>query len=257
MKIVICDDEPLARQRLMRLIDELPNYQVVGEASNGQQALEVIERSQADIVLMDIQMPQGSGLEVVRQLQQKPNCPAIIFVTAFDEFALDAFQVQAENYLLKPIRKEQLHNALQQSQRLNAAQKKRALQSLAPLNAQSAQQTAPSKPEEPRFSVHTHRGIELIALSEIRYFRAEQKYVLINTGNSESITEQTLKNLESQLSEDFIRVHRNSLVNLRHISALRLRGGHYYIEITGSTQSLPVSRRHISELKKCLKQQTL
>jgi two-component system response regulator AlgR len=244
MNIVICDDEPLARQRLLRLLADFPEHQVVGEASTGQQALALVERTAPDILLIDIQMPQGNGLETVRLLQQKANAPAVIFITAFDEFALEAFQVHAENYLLKPIRQSQLSDALNKCQRLNKAQQ----------NQLAKEDT---QPLAKHLSITTHRGIELIPLQNIRFFKADQKYVVINTGNSEAITEQPLKTLEVQLSEDFVRVHRNSLVNLRHIAALRLHQGHYHIELKDSDLTLPVSRRHVSDLKKCLQKRAL
>ncbi len=246
MNIVICDDEQLARQRLRRLLADLPEYQVVGEASTGQQALAMVELKAPDILLIDIQMPQGNGLETVRQLQQIPNAPAVIFITAFDEFALEAFQVHAENYLLKPIRQTQLIQALSKCHRLNKAQQN-----------QITKAADPTKPPLQQLSIHTHRGIELIPCDKIRYFKADQKYVVINTGNHEAITEQTLKTIEEQLSGDFVRIHRNSLVNLHYITALALHNGHYHIKLKDPVISLQVSRRHVKELKKKLQHITL
>ncbi len=245
MNIVICDDEQLARQRLRRLLADLPEYQVIGEASTGQQALAMVEIKAPDILLIDIQMPQGNGLETVRQLQLIPNAPAVIFITAFDEFALEAFQVQADNYLLKPIRQTHLIQALSKCHCLNKAQQNQITK------------VDSTKPPLQQLSIHTHRGIELIPFHKIRYFKADQKYVVINTGNHEAITEQTLKTIEEQLSDDFVRIHRNSLVNLNYITALVLHNGHYHIKLKDPVISLQVSRRHVKELKKQLQHTTL
>ena len=245
MNIVICDDEPLARQRLRRLLASFPEYQIVGEASTGQQALALVAQTNPDILLIDIQMPQGNGLETVRQLQLNPNAPAVIFITAFDHFALEAFQVQAENYLLKPIRQEQLFQALNKCQHINKAQQNQ-------LSKKKASETVVK-----HLSINTHRGIELIPLRNIRFFKADQKYVVINTINNEAVTEQALKTLEEQLNEDFLRIHRNSLVNLRHVAALRLQQGHYHIALRDCAFTLPVSRRHVNALKLQLQQLSL
>jgi two-component system response regulator AlgR len=244
MDIVICDDEPLARQRLRQLLANFPEYKIVGEASTGRQALAIVEETVPDILLIDIEMPQGNGLETVRQLQLKPNAPAVIFITAFDQFALEAFQVQAENYLLKPIRQEQLGQALNKCQRVNKAQQNQ-------LNTTSAQDITVK-----HLSIHTHRGIKLIPLSHIRFFKADQKYVVINTIQNEAVTEQALKTLEEQLNDHFLRIHRNSIVNLNHVAALRLHQGHYHITIKDCTMTLLVSRRHVQELKQKLQQMT-
>lgn len=241
--IVICDDEPLARQRLRRLLADFSEYQIVGEASTGQQALAMVEQTIPDILLIDIEMPQGNGLEVVRQLQLQPNAPAVIFITAFDQFALEAFQVQAENYLLKPIRQEQLSQALSKCQRVNQAQKNQ-------LNKAAIAPEITLK----NLSIHTHRGIELIPFSHIRFFKADQKYVVINTIHNEAVTDQALKTLEEQLNDAFIRIHRNSIVNLHHVASLRLHQGHYHIAIKDSNLKLLVSRRHVQLLKQKLAQ---
>src|SRR5690554_8145620 len=154
-RILIADDEPLARQRIQRLVEELPDYRVCGEASDGNDALRKVAELEPDILLMDIRMPGMDGMEAAHQLSQLNNPPAVIFCTAYDHYAIQAFDVQACGYLLKPVRKEALAQALERAGRTNRVQRRS-------LTRQADHGTG-------QLAVRTHRGTELIDLDTILY----------------------------------------------------------------------------------------
>lgn len=238
MKILIADDEPLARERLARLLEALPNYQLLAEqASNGQQALDLCRQLQPDILLLDIRMPVIDGLQVAQRLSTLEQAPAVIFCTAHDEFALDAFQVNAIGYLVKPIRAEALTQALKQASRLNHNQIASLTQS-SPTGARS------------HISAKTHKGIELIALQDVYYFMADQKYVTIYHSQGETLIGESLKLLEEEFDSQFCRIHRSTLVNKRYIERLlRTDDGRYELHIKNIEQPLAVSRRHLASVR--------
>ncbi len=238
-QVLVVDDEQLARERLIRLIDALDGYQVCGEAGNGEQALAEIRSTEPDIVLLDIRMPGMDGLDAAQQIANLETPPAIIFCTAYDEYAISAFKVQAIDYLLKPVRKEALEKALQQAGKLNKVQL-------------SENQKPDSKDEtsSPYLVAKTWKGSELIDITHIHYFMADQKYVTVYHQNGETVIDNTLKELESDYSPRFLRIHRNSLVNTDFIEALvRDSAGHYVIRLKGQAGEVAVSRRHISDVK--------
>ena len=177
MKILIADDEPLARERLTRLVKNITYCSVLQTcAENGHEALELVERLKPDVLLLDIGMPGLDGLQVAAQLCEYSDAPAVIFCTAHDEFALQAFDVSAIGYLVKPIRAEQLAAALDKAQRLNRVQ-------LAALSR------APHAINAPRshLSARTHRGIELIPLDHVIHFLADNKYVTVRHLHGETL----------------------------------------------------------------------
>ena len=161
MKVLIVDDEQLARERLARMVRALEGYTVVGEASNGLDALKQAQDLEPEVVLLDIRMPGMDGLESARHLAELAEPPAVIFCTAYEEHAVQAFDLQAVGYLLKPVRSENLGAALAKAQRVNKAQ-------LLALGEQDAQRRT-------HISARTRRGIELIPVEDIRYFQADQK----------------------------------------------------------------------------------
>ena len=250
MKLLICDDEKLARERLMRLVTALPNCEVVAQAEQGAQALEFVQLYQPDVVLMDIQMPGMNGLDAAIRLNQLAHPPAIIFCTAYEAYAIAAFNTQAVGYLLKPVRQEALQAALLSAQRLNQVQ----LKTLEQLTQAASQSTLPVNAERTHLSARTHRGIELIALQTIRLLKAEQKYVLAKTSEQEILIDDSLKELEQMFPHSFIRVHRNALVALRHITGLQwIRAGYYAVQLEGLAETVPVSRRYLSQVRKKLR----
>jgi two-component system response regulator AlgR len=243
MKVLICDDEALARERLARFLKEMDGYEIVGEAENGRDALEQAEATAPDIVLLDLRMPVMDGLACAEKLAQLPEPPAVIFCTAYDEHALAAFQVQAVGYLLKPVRRELLAEALARATRVNRAQ----------LEAVKHNGDAAQPGGRSHITAKTHRGIELIPVDEVRYFLADQKYVTVRHGKGEVLVDETLKDLENEFGARFIRIHRNALLALAFLDGLELVSpGQYQVRMKGIEERLVVSRRHLPELRETM-----
>lgn len=240
MKVLIVDDEQLARDRLVRMVSELPDCQVVGEASNGRAALEEAQAQDPDVVLLDIRMPGMDGLETARHLGELDEPPAVIFCTAYEEHAVAAFDLQAVGYLLKPVRRDNVAAALTKAQRVNKAQ-------LAALNG-------PEPSRRSHISARTTRGIELVPVEDVRYFQADQKYVTVRHGGGEVIIDEPLKDLEQEFAELFVRIHRNALVAVAYIEGLERTGvGQACIRLRGVDEPLDVSRRHMSAVRRLIK----
>ena len=237
MKVLIVDDEQLARDRLARMLGAIEGYQVVGEAAHGVAALEQSQALQPEVVLLDVRMPGMDGLEAARHLAALDAPPAVIFCTAYEEHAIQAFDLQAVGYLLKPVRKENLSAALVKAQRLNKAQ-------LAALRA-------PDDQRRTHISARTRRGIELIPLEDVRYFQADQKYVTVRHRTGEVIIDEPLRDLEQEFGEAFARIHRNALVAVAHIESLERAGpGRALIRLRDVEDALEVSRRHLSSVRR-------
>jgi two-component system response regulator AlgR len=243
MKVLIVDDEQLARERLEQLLLEigLP-YEVIGQATSGEEAIKLCSSHEADLVLLDIQMPRMNGLEAASRLMAQDPAPAVIFVTAYDEHALEAFDRNAVDYLLKPVRRERLEAALNRAQALTRVQ----LQTLDELQ------------ESPEAYVYSNfrGGVLRIPVKEVYYFRAEQKYVVARHAGGEALLEESLKSLEKELGEQFLRIHRNALVAKRYVNALEKRqDGHFQVCCKDIDDRLEVSRRHLPEVRRWLKGQ--
>lgn len=233
-RILIVDDEPLARERLRRLIAANTDWTVVGEVAHGEAALQWLDEQQADLMLLDIQMPGLSGLEVAREVQTRAAPPQIIFCTAHDGRALDAFRVQALDYLLKPVRPEDLSRALERAK-------------------QWLNQTSHTSNERKYLRSSGHRGVELIALDHIIACIAEQKYVTVLHDGGETLIDESLKQLEEAFPHRFIRAHRNALVAIARIQGLEpISGGGHRLRLLGLEQPIVVSRRQFKELKKVM-----
>ena len=240
MKIMIVDDEQLARDRLSRMISGFDGHEVVGEAGNGIEAVKLASSVAPEVVLLDIRMPGMDGLEAARHFEAFEEPPAVIFCTAYEEHAVEAFDLQAVGYLLKPVRKENLEGALGKAQRINKAQ----------LAALAEEQP----PRRTHISARTRKGIELIPVDDVRYFQADQKYVTVRHGDGEIIIDETLRELEEEFAELFVRVHRNAIVASRHIIGLeRLADGHYQIRLKGVDETVDISRRHVAAVRKFVK----
>lgn len=240
MKILIVDDEQLARERLQRHLLELDSSYELIQAENGLVALEQSKQHSPDIVLLDIRMPGMDGIETATKLSTLDIPPAIIFTTAYDEYALDAFDTHAIAYLLKPIRKEKLDKALQAAKRLNKVQ----LQNIQPEKSET---------QDKHLSVRIHSGLRKIELDDIFYFQAEQKYVTVKYRHGEVLIEESLKSLEARFSETFIRIHRNALISKQQLIAIRKdQQGHYLTELKDVDEKIEVSRRHVTAVRKFL-----
>ena len=237
MQVLIVDDEQLARDRLVRMVNDLEGHNVIGEAGNGIQAVELAGRDRPDLVLLDIRMPGMDGLEAARHLLQLEQPPAVVFCTAYEEHAIEAFDVQAVGYLRKPVRKDDLARVLASAHRLNKAQ-------LGALDEEGAQRRS-------HISARTRRGIELVPVHEICYFQADQKYVTVRHQGGELIIDETLRELEEEFDDQFIRIHRNALVATRAIEGIeRDDEGHHRVRMKGIDEQLEISRRHVSGVRK-------
>ena len=241
MKIIIVDDEKLARDRLNRLIGGLDEYQVVAEASNGSEAIQLTEQLEPDIVLLDIRMPVMDGLEAARHISNNKNPPAIIFTTAFSDHALEAFESHAVDYLLKPVKIDRLQDSLSSCTRLNRAQAKDQLQGFG-LNE-----------VRKHICARVRGNLVLIPLEDIYYFHAEQKYVTVRHTDGEVLIEEPLKSLEEEFNEEFYRIHRNALVRLDRISGMRNNADGHKIFFADIEDRMEVSRRHLPGVRKMLK----
>jgi two-component system, LytTR family, response regulator AlgR len=256
--ILIVDDEPVARSRLRELLADLsPNFphRVVGEAANAPEALSQIEAVQPQIVMLDIQMPGMSGIELSRHITARAQSgesnrpvPLIIFVTAHDEFAVDAFEVRAIDYILKPARVERLEQALRRAMARLPADQARAIDDLA----------RASNIRRRHLSVHERGRVILVPLEQVIYLKAELKYITVRTREREFLIEESLTALEEEFGDRFVRIHRNALVARPSIAGFERvqpagdeAGGDPYWQVVlrDVTERLPVSRRQWSIVK--------
>jgi two-component system, LytTR family, response regulator AlgR len=234
LKVFIVDDEAPARERLKELLDdiaaEVPTS-VVGEARHGVEAVELVPPSAADVVLLDIKMPEVVGLEVAHHLAALERVPRIVFVTAHEQHAVEAFELNALDYLLKPVRAERLAAALQKA-------------------AVPAQEQIVKAADAPReyLSVAERNRIVLVPVRDILFLRAEQKYVTMRTRVREHLIEESLVALEREFAVRFVRIHRNCLVARTAIRSFERAPGeedeaHWLVVLDGIDERLPVSRR--------------
>ncbi|WP_455802816.1 LytR/AlgR family response regulator transcription factor [Acinetobacter guillouiae] len=239
MDILICDDEPLAVERLSRLVSQL-GHQVIATAQHGQQALEMVQQFEPDVVLLDIQMPEMDGLSCAQHLAHFNPTPAIVFCTAFDEHALQAIQSQAKGYLLKPIAKDDLETVLESVTKLTQAQ----------LTHLEKKELMEEKVQRQQIAAKTYRGLELIPVENIYYFLADQKYVTVRHKNGSVLIDETLKDLETEFADRFIRIHRNALISLDYLDGLEMvSSGQYQVRCRELDVRLAVSRRHLPLLR--------
>lgn len=242
MKILIVDDEQLARERLKDLIGDSGDGHAMLEAENGLKAIEAVEQEQPDLVLLDIRMPVMDGLETAYHLASLEHPPAVIFTTAYQDHAIDAFDANAVDYLLKPIRGERLRQALEKASVINRA---RIIQL----------REGDTDHARSHLNSSSQGKIELVPVDEIRFLKAEQKYVTAACPDREYLIDEPLKSLEREFANRFLRVHRSTLVALAYIEALEKdKEGGVYIRLKDVQYGLPVSRRHLRDVRQALKQ---
>jgi two-component system response regulator AlgR len=248
LRIFIADDETPARERLKELLtdiaDELPT-EVVGEAASGLEAVALLPESRAQVVLLDIEMPGMRGLEVARHLAALELAPAVVFVTAHDRHAVEAFELNALDYLLKPVRAARLAAAL-----------KKASAGGPPAREQLAKAAAQAREY---LSVTERNRIHLVPVRDVVYLRAELKYVTLRTRAGEHLIEESLVALEREFAERFVRVHRNCLVARDAVRGFErgAEGGdepHWNVVLDGVPERLPVSRRQWAEVRLLVKE---
>lgn len=235
--LIIADDEAPARNRLRELLADMPGISIVGEARHGAEAIELVQQSGASLVLLDIRMPQMDGIEAAGHLQKLAFPPAIIFTTAYDAYALQAFDMNAVDYLLKPIRRERLFTAINKARALLPAQ-------LAAIR--------PMQPQRSHFSISERGRVLLVSVSEVIYLRAELKYTTLRTAQHEYLIEDSLNSIEQEFGERFLRLHRNCLVNPHYLLGYQkmTEGEHQWVALLkGIPETVAVSRRQLHLLK--------
>ena len=233
LNILIADDEAPARNRLRDLLADIENVVVVAEAKNGKEAIDLALQTKPDLMLLDIRMPLMDGIEAAQHAQKLEPKPHIIFTTAFDAYAIKAFDLNAIDYLLKPIRLERLQAAINKAHALQPKQ----IAALKPL------QKARS-----HLSIHERGRVILVPIETVIYLRAELKYITVRTVEREYLIEESLTNLEAELAEQFIRLHRNCLVAPLFITGYEKRknedGEQQWVAILkGIPETIAISRR--------------
>ncbi|MFT5664629.1 MAG: two-component system response regulator AlgR [Gammaproteobacteria bacterium] len=246
MKILIVDDEKPARDRLNRMIESLPNCEAVAQASNGIEALAMALSTEPDIVLMDIRMPGMDGIQAARHLSEMTQPPAVIFTTAYADHALEAFETHAVDYLLKPVKKDRLQAAIEAATKPNKAQVLQA----SPL--QTKPQLSGIEPRQ-HICARVRGSLVLVPINDIYYFNADHKYVTVCHTGGEVLIEDPLKALETEFGNLFYRIHRNALISLSRVSGLKAENDGHYVSFQGIDNTLEVSRRHLSGVRKTIK----
>lgn len=241
LKMLLVDDEPLARARLRTLLAEckLPPAEVAGEAANAAQAMEHLRRQTFDGVLLDIHMPGADGLALAQVLRTLPESPAVVFVTAYAEHAVTAFELEAVDYLTKPVRLDRLETALA---RVEKARQGRA---------------GGGETEQEVLVIQDRGRTERVPVTEVLYFKAELKYITVRTAARSYILDGSLSELEERHGGQFLRVHRNALVSRRAVRALEKHfdaeeGEGWAVRLNGIEESLSVSRRQLSAVREAL-----
>jgi two-component system response regulator AlgR len=254
VNILVVDDESLARERLQRLVHKLRPGARCRQAAGAEQALVLVQEHNPDLILLDIRMPGMDGIELAARLDELEQPPAVIFCTAYDEYALQALQHQAVAYLLKPVRERDLERALAAAGRVNRLQLA-SLTALAEESGEAAEQEESRGEGGPRSRLvsQTHRGVATMPVADVRCLLAEQKYVTACSPTAELVIPDTLKEMEREFGDRFLRIHRNALVARAHIVRLRREeDGSWCVVLDGVAQCPAVSRRHLAEVKQRL-----
>ena len=245
MRVLVVDDEAPARERLRQILTDFADYDCVGEAGNGDEALRLAVSMKPDIVLLDIRMPGLSGIEVAHHLQALERAPAVVFTTAYDEYAIEAFEARAVGYILKPVRRARLEAALAQAARLAPATL-RELDGIGGLETRRAHLCARRQGE-----------LRLIPIEDILYLEADQKYVAVHHTGGEDLIDEPLKSLETEFADRFVRIHRSVLVAVSAIERVdRDKEGKSRVILREGSQdggkALIISRRHVADVRRRL-----
>lgn len=258
LRIFLVDDEAPARERLKMLLEDIAEqspHELAGEADSARSALEVLAQAQPDLVLVDVQMPGMSGIEFAQHLHMLPHPPAVVFVTAYDHYALAAFDVHAVDYLLKPVRAERLAEAL-------ARVSKRRESGWGADNGIDAAATA-LQSQRRHFSVWERNRLLLVPVQDVLCLKAEMKYVTLHTASRNYLVEDSLVSIEEELAAEFVRVHRNALVARKAIVGFERGAGRidqdgsvqesWEVILEGSEERVPISRRQWPVVKALLR----
>ncbi len=247
IRIVIADDEPLARQRIRSLLEDRRDVEIVGEARDGAEAVDKILREQPDVVFLDVKMPELDGFEVIAALEEMSSSPAIIFVTAFGEFAVKAFEVRALDYLLKPFDRARLDRALE------SAAARRATGSTAPALRELLGMLRSEERREQRFLIRNGHRMYFVLASDIDWADAAGNYVRLHAQGRAHLHRDTMKALETRLDPHrFVRIHRSAIVNIDRIAQIEpYVHGEYVVTMRDGTR-LTSSRAHSAGLRALL-----
>jgi two-component system LytT family response regulator len=244
LRVMIVDDEDLARKRLRKMLGKYETeLEIVGEAGNGVEAVDRIDRLRPDVIFLDVQMPGFDGFEVVRRLKAKPH---IVFATAYDEFALKAFEENTVDYLLKPIEQQRLDKAVDKLRTLFDRQALHLDENIERLLSRLA--ASPLR----RLQVRLGDKIVLVEIADVVYFDAKDKYTFLHTADQKYIVDFTLAELESRLDQaEFVRIHRSTIVNLKHTQELvKWFGGKYKVRLKDKNKTeLVVSRGYVERIR--------
>ena len=247
LRTLIVDDEPIARKVLREELDSLDDIEIIGEADNGALALEKISADHPDLVLLDLQMPEMGGLEVVRNLKGGTHMPVIVIVTAYDKYALQAFEAGAIDYLLKPVSGERLEQAVQRAKRLterDAAERLAQLQEVA---------DHPKGPQARRIVGRVGEEYFLLSAEEIYAFQADGDIVWIITARKKYLATQNLKTLDQRLrNTSFRRIHRNALVNVDHVRKMSAISSQRWLITLSNDQEFVASKRQAGSIRQLL-----
>ncbi|MEO8654641.1 MAG: LytTR family DNA-binding domain-containing protein [Ramlibacter sp.] len=242
LQVLVVDDEALARSRLRTLLGECtaPAATVGGEAPNAAEAMDMLLRAQFDAVLLDIHMPGADGLVLAQTLRSMPQPPAVVFVTAYAEHAVEAFELEAVDYLTKPVRLERLQAALQKVERLV-----------------QSRLAGPPDDSAPMLLIQDRGRTERVPLVEVLYFKAELKYITVRTSARSYILDASLSELEERHAAQFLRIHRNALVARHAMRALEKHddpeeGDGWAVRLHGIDEVLAVSRRQLGAVREAL-----
>ena len=242
LKVLLVDDEALARSRLRTLLGDCsaPRAEVLAEAANAVQAMTALSRDEFDLVLLDIRMPGADGVTLARSMANMAKPPRVVFVTAHAEHAVQAFDVEAVDYLTKPVRLERLQQALQKVERI----------------VHSERASQPEHLEE-SLIIQDRGGTERVPLTEVLYLKAELKYITVRTANRSFILDGTINELEEKYAAQFIRIHRNALVARRAVRLLEKHfdpeeGEGWAVRLNGIDELLAVSRRQLTAVREAI-----
>lgn len=255
MKVLIADDEPMARERLRALLADHPDLHLVAEAADGREALDACAEHMPEIVLLDIAMPGIDGLEAARHLATFEPRPAVVFCTAYDEHALSAFDAAAVDYLVKPVRRERLAAALDRARTFVAGRAPRADGAEhAATNGAANGAANGSGRKRSHLCARLRGSLRLIAIDDIRYLHAEEKYVVVHHARGEDLIEESLKSLETEFADHFVRIHRNCLVSREELVELRRASdGRIEAVLRHGDKPLEVSRRCVPHLREMVR----
>jgi two-component system LytT family response regulator len=262
LRVLVADDEPLARQRVLDLLRKEQDVQVVGEADNGQRTIDAIRREHPDLVFLDVQMPGKTGLDALREIGPEAM-PATIFITAYDTHALEAFDLAAVDYLVKPFDDERFEQAFRRARRMIELKEVEQLRSRLlsvlqgggerRMDTESASAVAPRGGYLERIPVEMRGKVKVVPVSEIEYIVASGPYAELFAGDRKYLIRESMQNLEDRLDPSaFIRVHRSVIVRIEQIATLhKAAGGDYEVELRNGRR-LRVSRSRLEKLEKKL-----